>query len=196
MVCNLDTRSKFSISDTNVQMTKNCNREIINGQNVSGWLCTGDLGYYDDDGELFVVGRISDFILFRSINVSPAEIEAVLQTHSAVLQAAVIGMPHEIDEQHPMAIVSVVPGKTVGIAVTFNYIKYQASKTIFFTFILAGNIIFVKCLQVTEQELISLVENNMPDHCKLRAGIKFMDELPHTITGKIAKKELRKMFVN
>ncbi|XP_036140321.1 uncharacterized protein LOC105834306 [Monomorium pharaonis] len=128
---------------------------------ADGWLCTGDLGYYDDDGELFVVGRISDFILFRSINVSPAEIEAVLENHPAVLQAAVIGVPHEIDEQRPMAVVSVVSGKTV-----------------------------------TEEELISLVEENLPDHCKLRAGVKFMDELPHTTTGKIAKKKLRKMFAN
>lgn len=128
---------------------------------ADGWLCTGDLGYYDDDGELFIVGRISDFILFRSINVSPAEIEAVLQNHQAVFQAAVIGMPHEIDEQRPMAVVSVVPGKTV-----------------------------------TEQELMDLVEKNLPDHCKLRAGVKFIDKLPRIITGKIAKQELRKMFVN
>lgn len=97
---------------------------MIKTQNVSGWLRTGDLGYYDDDGELFIVGRISDFILFRSINVSPAEIETVLQSHPAVFEAMVIGMPHEIDEQHPMAIVSLLPGKTVGIAIISNYIKY------------------------------------------------------------------------
>ncbi|XP_011872252.1 PREDICTED: luciferin 4-monooxygenase-like [Vollenhovia emeryi] len=124
-----------------------------------GWLCSGDLGFYDEDGELFVVGRISDFILFRSVNVSPAEIESVLQNHPAVLQVAVIGIPHEIDEQHPMAVVSTVPDKTV-----------------------------------TEQELMSLVEKNLPDHCKLRGGVKFMDQLPHTITGKIAKKQLRSIF--
>ncbi|XP_018405969.1 PREDICTED: luciferin 4-monooxygenase-like [Cyphomyrmex costatus] len=126
-----------------------------------GWLCSGDVGYYDDDGEIFIVGRISDFILFRSINVLPAEIEAVLQTHPAVFQAVVIGMPHEIDEQHPMAIVSIIPGKTI-----------------------------------TEQELISLVETNLPDHCRLRAGVKFVDKLPYTATGKIAKGQLRRMFVN
>jgi len=94
-------------------------------KNISGWLCTGDLGYYDDDGELFVVGRISDFILFRAINVSPAEIETVLRNHPAVFEAAVIGIPHEIDEQHPMAIVSVVPNKTVDIILIFNYLIYS-----------------------------------------------------------------------
>ncbi|XP_011160096.2 luciferin 4-monooxygenase [Solenopsis invicta] len=126
-----------------------------------GWLCCGDMGYYDEDGELFIVGRISDFILFRSINVSPAEIETVLQTHPDVFQAAVIGIPHEIDEQRPMAIVSVMPGKTI-----------------------------------TEQELIDLVEKNLPDYCKLRAGVRFIDQLPRTTTGKIAKKKLQEMFAN
>ncbi|XP_036139946.1 luciferin 4-monooxygenase-like [Monomorium pharaonis] len=126
-----------------------------------GWLCTGDLGYYDNDGELFVVGRISDFILFRSINVSPTEIETVLQNHPAVFEAAVIGMPHEIDGQRPMAVVSVVPGKTV-----------------------------------TEQELIEFVEKSLPDHCRLRAGVKFIDKLPRTLTGKIVKKQLQSIFTN
>jgi 4-coumarate--CoA ligase len=78
-----------------------------------------------------------------------------------VLHAAVIGIPHEVDEQHPMAIVSRVPGKTV-----------------------------------TEEELINLVENNMPEHCKLRAGVKFLDQLPFTTTGKIAKKMLQEMFAH
>lgn len=84
--------------------------------NISGWLRTGDLGYYDDDGEIFIIGRISDFILFRAINVVPMEIETVLQTHPAVFEVVVIGMPHEIDEQHPMAVVSIRPGKTVSTA--------------------------------------------------------------------------------
>lgn len=110
-------------------------------QNISGWLRTGDLGYYDDDGELFLKGRISEFLLFRSINISPAEIESVLQTHPAVFQAAVIGIPHEIDEQHPMAVVSLLPGTTVCI---FNRIKYQTFTTITSSrSILVANIIFI-----------------------------------------------------
>jgi len=89
---------------------------MIKMHNISGWLLSGDLGFYDDDGELFITSRISDFILFRAINVLSTEIEAVLQTHPAVFQVRVIGIPHEIDEQHPMAIVSIIPGKTVGTA--------------------------------------------------------------------------------
>ncbi|XP_011706948.1 PREDICTED: 4-coumarate--CoA ligase 1-like, partial [Wasmannia auropunctata] len=83
-----------------------------NAFDSNGWFRTGDVGYYDANGELFIVGRISEFIIFRGNNVLPEEIETVLQTHPAVLRAAVIGMPHEIDNEHPMAIVSVAPGKT------------------------------------------------------------------------------------
>lgn len=86
----------------------------------AGWLCTGDLGYYDEDGEIFLIDRLSEFLLFRSVTISPAEIEYVLATHPAVLEVAVIGIPHEVNEQHPMAIVSLVPGKTVKIANTFD----------------------------------------------------------------------------
>ncbi|KAL0105341.1 hypothetical protein PUN28_016769 [Cardiocondyla obscurior] len=49
---------------------------------------------------------------------------------------------------------------------------------------------------VTEQELISLVEKNLPDHCRLRGGVRFIDELPKTITGKIKKKQLQNRFAN
>lgn len=80
-----------------------------------GWLCTGDVGYYDNNGEIFLIGRISEFILYRSFSVSPAEIEYVLGTHPAVLHVAVIGIPHEVDEQHLMAVVSLMPGKTVRV---------------------------------------------------------------------------------
>lgn len=62
-----------------------------------------------------------------------------------------------------------------------------------------ANVVFVYQifdLQVTEQELINLVEENLPDHCNLRAGVKFLDKLPRTTTGKISKKQLRDMFVN
>lgn len=48
-------------------------------------------------------------------------------------------------------------------------------------------------VQVTEQELIDIVAKNMMDHCKLRAGVIFLDNFPRTFTGKIAKKDLKAM---
>jgi acyl-CoA synthetase (AMP-forming)/AMP-acid ligase II len=58
-----------------------------------GWLRTGDLGYVDDDGYLFVVGRADDMIIRGGENLSPTEIEDVLLQHPEVAAAAVVGLP-------------------------------------------------------------------------------------------------------
>jgi len=58
-----------------------------------GWLHTGDLGQVDGDGDLWVVGRLSDRIVTGGVTVEPAEVEAVLLRHSSVRDAAVLGIP-------------------------------------------------------------------------------------------------------
>lgn len=58
-----------------------------------GWFYTGDLGYFDEDGYLYVVGRKKDMIKSGGISVYPLEIEGVLYSHPEVLEAAVIGLP-------------------------------------------------------------------------------------------------------
>lgn len=62
---------------------------------TDGWIRTGDAGYLDDEGYLYVCDRIKDMIICGSENVYPAEIENVLCEHEAVSQAAVIGIPHD-----------------------------------------------------------------------------------------------------
>jgi 4-coumarate--CoA ligase len=58
-----------------------------------GWLHTGDVGYYDDEGYFFIVDRIKELIKFKGFQVAPAELEALLLTHPDVADVAVIGVP-------------------------------------------------------------------------------------------------------
>ncbi|HWJ51786.1 MAG TPA: AMP-binding protein [Propionibacteriaceae bacterium] len=80
---------------------------------VDGWLHTGDVGFLDDDGYLTLVDRIKDMIIRGGENVYPKEIEAVLGHHDAVLEAAVIGAPHPVYGEVPVAYVVTYPDAAV-----------------------------------------------------------------------------------
>jgi crotonobetaine/carnitine-CoA ligase len=70
-----------------------------------GWLWTGDLAVRDEEGEFFFVGRKKELIRRRGENVSPAEVEAVLNAHPGVQEAAVIGVPSAFSEEDVVACV-------------------------------------------------------------------------------------------
>lgn len=71
-----------------------------------GWYRMKDLVRVDEDGYVYVVGRMSDVIIRGGTNISPAEIEAVINTHPAVAQTAVVGLPDEIYGQRVVAAVT------------------------------------------------------------------------------------------
>ncbi|MGO4680199.1 class I adenylate-forming enzyme family protein [Microbacterium sp. 2MCAF23] len=73
-----------------------------------GWYRMKDLVRVDEDGYVYVVGRLSDVIIRGGTNISPAEIEAVLNSHPMVAQAAVVGLPDDIYGQRVVA--AVTPG--------------------------------------------------------------------------------------
>ncbi len=60
-----------------------------------GWYFTGDIGFIDGDGDLFVTGRVDDMIITGGENISPVEIESCLSLHAAVSEVAVVGLPDE-----------------------------------------------------------------------------------------------------
>jgi long-chain acyl-CoA synthetase len=73
------------------------------------WLHTGDLGYFDQDGFLFIVSRKKELIIRGGYNVYPSEIENVLHAHPAVAEAAVVGVPDERLGEEVLAVVIVRP---------------------------------------------------------------------------------------
>jgi len=73
------------------------------------WLHTGDLGYFDEDGFLFIVSRKKELIIRGGYNVYPSEIENVLHAHPAIAEAAVVGVPDERLGEEVMAVVILRP---------------------------------------------------------------------------------------
>ena len=74
------------------------------------WLHTGDLGYMDSDGFLFYKGRIKRMIITSGYNVYPSHIEEIIESHKAVLQCTVIGVPHPYKQEVPKAFVVLKDG--------------------------------------------------------------------------------------
>ncbi len=79
---------------------------------ADGWLHTGDIGHVDADGHYFIVDRLKELIKYKGFQVAPAELEALLLTHPAVADAAVIGIPDEEAGEIPKAFVVLKPGAT------------------------------------------------------------------------------------
>jgi acyl-CoA synthetase (AMP-forming)/AMP-acid ligase II len=80
---------------------------------IDGWLHTGDMGWMDDDGYLYLAGRKDDLIIRGGENIAPAEVEAVLYAHPEIDETAVIGVPDIEWGEQVMAIVVRKPGSTL-----------------------------------------------------------------------------------
>jgi crotonobetaine/carnitine-CoA ligase len=78
-----------------------------------GWLRTGDLARADEAGNLYFAGRVKEMIRRRGENLSPADVEVVLDAHPAVSSSAVIGVPSPLTEEDVKAFVMVRPGEQV-----------------------------------------------------------------------------------
>jgi len=131
-----------------------------------GWLRTGDIVQYDHEGNVYVVDRSKELIKYKGYQVAPAELEALLMSHEAIADAAVVGYRRESDgEEVPRAFV--VP--QVG---------------------LDGNV-----LEIDKEELMVWVAQRVAPYKKIRM-VEFTDVIPKSGTGKILRKDLRDVPVS
>lgn len=123
-----------------------------------GWLHTGDVAYYDNDKQFFIVDRIKELIKWKGFQVPPAEIEAILLTNPKIRDAAVIGIPDESVGELPMAFV----------------VKADS-------------------VDLTADEVIEFVGKQVSPPKRLHGGVRFIDEIPKNLSGKILRRELREL---
>ena len=99
-------------------------REMID---EDGWLHSGDIGRADEDSYLYVVDRVKELIKYKGLQVAPAELEAVVQSHPAVADVAVIPSPDEEAGEIPKAFVVVKPGATLTADEVIAYVAERVS---------------------------------------------------------------------
>jgi long-chain acyl-CoA synthetase len=125
------------------------------GPDADGWFRTGDVGYFDSDGDLHLVDRAGDLIIVNGFNVYPHEVESVLAELSGVRESAAVGVPDE----------------NTGEAVKVVIIRADAS-------------------DLSEETVLAHCAERLAKF-KVPTRVEFVDALPHTATGKLARRKLR-----
>lgn len=104
------------------QMMKGYLNQLVataNTVDAAGWLHTGDVGCADEDGYFYIVDRVKELIKYKGYQVAPAELEAVLISHPAVADAAVIGCPDQEAGEIPKAFVVLKDERTAEEILSF-----------------------------------------------------------------------------
>ena len=88
-----------------------------------GWLYTGDIGYFDDEGYLFIVDRKKELIISGGYNIHPREVDEVLNSHPDTFEVATVGMKDSFRGEIPVAFVVLKPGRQVSAQELLDYCK-------------------------------------------------------------------------
>jgi acyl-CoA synthetase (AMP-forming)/AMP-acid ligase II len=129
------------------------NPEATNASFRDGWFYTGDLGYFNEAGYLFVVGRKKDMVKSGGISIYPLEIEGVLYQHPDVLEAAVIGVPDPEWSEALKAVVVLKEGSDVSGAALMQFCKERLS-----SYKVPKSFVFVASLPHTEMGKVNKVK--------------------------------------
>jgi long-chain acyl-CoA synthetase len=122
-----------------------------------GYFRTGDIGRFDNDGHLYITGRLKDMLIIAGENVFPREIEEVLNAHASIKDSGVVGMKDDMRGELPLAFVEMKDGAAFDEAAILAHCRQN----------LAGY--------------------------KVPRVVKCMEALPRGATGKVLRRELRKM---
>lgn len=93
-----------------------------------GWMRSGDIAYYDDDGLFYVCDRLKELIKVNANQVAPAELEGILREHSDILEAVVIGVPHDKCGEVPKAFLVRRPGSSVDKQQIADFVAKRVTK--------------------------------------------------------------------
>jgi len=111
---------------------------------INGWLYTGDIGYYDENGYVYIVDRQKDKIITGGENVFPREVEEIIYRHPSVQEAAVIGIPDPYWVEKVHAVVSLKDGASLTAEELIAFCKkrlagYKSPKSVEFVDALPKN---------------------------------------------------------
>ncbi|KAF5299438.1 hypothetical protein FQA39_LY11584 [Lamprigera yunnana] len=94
-----------------------------------GWIHSGDIGYYNNDGHFFIVDRIKSLIKYKGYQVAPAELEGILLQHPSIMDAGVTGIPDETAGELPAACVVLKLNRHLTEESVINYVSSQVSSS-------------------------------------------------------------------
>src|SRR5262245_24958066 len=103
------------------------NPEATNASFRNGWFYTGDIGYFDEEGYLYVSGRKKDMVKSGGISIYPLEIESVIYSHPDILEAAVIGVPDPEWGEALKAVIVLKPGGRLSAKALQEFCKARLS---------------------------------------------------------------------
>ena len=142
-ICNMEVRIVDTVNGENLPVGKT-GEMLVRGPNImkgylnlpdatkasiteDGWFRTGDIGYFDEEGCFYITDRLKELIKVKGLQVAPAELEALLQNHPKIADAAVIGIPNERLGEAPKAFV-VKKDPTVTEDEIVNYVAGKVAK--------------------------------------------------------------------
>jgi acyl-CoA synthetase (AMP-forming)/AMP-acid ligase II len=99
------------------------NPEATTEVSTHGWHHTGDIGFLDHDGYLYIVDRAKDMVITGGFNVYSAEVEQALMAHDAVRDCAVIGLPDEKWGERVTAVIQPQPGAEIDVNALIAFVK-------------------------------------------------------------------------